>query len=43
MRVLFLTRNPLDVLISTEKHRENATLTDHCPPADAACIASQRT
>lgn len=38
VRVLWLRRNPLDVLISRAKHLADDGLPDHCEPGDSACL-----
>jgi hypothetical protein len=37
IRVLYVTRNPIDVLISREKHR-NGFSNSHCPANDEICL-----
>jgi len=38
IRVIFMTRNPLDVLISKRKHQENKNAKAHCRPYEDDCI-----
>ena len=37
IKVLFMTRNPIDVLISSAKHK-GTHVSAHCPPNDTECL-----
>lgn len=38
IKVIYMTRNPLDVMISNYKHERNKNLTAHCHTGDQSCI-----